>query len=60
MNPDQPSGKGIPPARAWAVIAVAVLIGLGLLSIENRWAHLAAFLLAALAAPLSFHFLGRK
>jgi MFS-type transporter involved in bile tolerance (Atg22 family) len=59
MDPDRPGGRRF-PVRVWVAIGVAVLIGLFLLSIDNRWAHLAAFLLATLSAPLSVHFLARK
>jgi hypothetical protein len=41
------------------MFAVAVLIALGLLAVDNRWAHFAAFLLPTLTLILSANFLGR-
>jgi hypothetical protein len=47
MSGDRPIIRW-PPRGAWIAFGVAALVGLALLGVDNRWAHLVAFLLPVL------------
>lgn len=59
MSGDRP-GIRRPPRGAWIAFSIAALIGLALLGVDNRWAHLVAFLLPALTIAVAARLLERR
>jgi hypothetical protein len=59
MSGDRPRIRRL-PLGAWIAFGVAVLIGFALLGVDNRWAHLVAFLLPALTITVATRLLERK
>jgi hypothetical protein len=48
------------PRGAWVAFSVAAIVGFALLWVDNRWAHLVAFLLPALTIVVAARLLEGK